>query len=435
MDLTVTLEARYSVAPDGSVWAQIGMAHSFWERYLEVFNTVKVVARGTPVMQPPTGWLRVDGDGVVFHCVPDYCGPWEYLKRRTAVQSAIRAALPASGAVILRVGSSQIANILAGELHHRNYPYAVEVIGDPYEVFAPGVVDHPFRPLFRWHFSRRLRQQCLRANGAAYVTRATLQARYPSRSNFSVSDVDLTEGSFLDAGSAYYSNVELNAECITKSTYKPRKHGPFRLVSIGSLEQMYKGMDVLIDAMAQCLRGGVDVTAVIVGDGKFRPILMAQTERLGLASHIQFAGWVTAGEPVRQILDEADLFVLASRTEGLPRAMVEAMARARPCIGSNVGGIPELLDASEMVPADDSQALADKIIAVLRDSNRMEAMSRLNLERSREYCDTVLNERRRRFYEHVRDFTREWGRTHRQVPSKSSGRESKQPQVTPSHRN
>ena len=70
MHVTVTLEAHYSVAPDGSVWSQAGMAYRFWQRYLEVFDAVTVVARATPVQQPPEGWLPVNGKGVLFHAIP-----------------------------------------------------------------------------------------------------------------------------------------------------------------------------------------------------------------------------------------------------------------------------------------------------------------------------------------------------------------------------
>jgi glycosyltransferase involved in cell wall biosynthesis len=171
---------------------------------------------------------------------------------------------------------------------------------------------------------------------------------------------------------------------------------------------LYKGTDVLIEAIARCVRSGLDVNALIVGDGKHRLRLMGLAERLGVGTRIEFAGQVTAGKPVRQMLDCGDLFVLPSRTEGLPRAMIEAMARGLPCIGSAVGGIPELLDASEMVPAGDPGALAAKIQEVLSDPLRMKMMSQRNLRGAQEYLDSVLAERRRRFYREVRDWTQRW---------------------------
>src|ERR1022692_1453989 len=109
MEVTVALDARYLVTPDGVPWSQAGMARLFWERYLAVFDTVRVVARAVPVERPPEGWLPVTGENILFHRIPNYCGPWEYLRQYPRVHSAIRAAVPSHGAVILRVGS-QVAN-------------------------------------------------------------------------------------------------------------------------------------------------------------------------------------------------------------------------------------------------------------------------------------------------------------------------------------
>ena len=414
MNVTVALEARYTVAPDGSVWSQFGMARQFWERYLDVFDTVTIVARAVRVEQVPEGWLPVNGKNILFQAVPDFCGPWQWLKRYPAVRAAIRTAVPAHGAVILRA-ASHIANMLEGELREKNHPYALEVVGDPYEVFARGVVDHPLRPFFRWHFTRSLRRQCLCAVGVAYVTIRVLQERYPARArSTSVSDVDLPREAVLGGVLlTHYSNVELDATGVAEGTRQAKQHGPYQLVTVGSLAQLYKGTDVFIEAVARCVRAGVDLTAVIVGDGKHRPELMAQAERIGMASRIRFTGQVTAGEPVRRILDSADLFVLPSRTEGLPRALIEAMARGLPCIGSDVGGVPELLDASELVPAGDPAVLAAKIQEVLNDPLRMAAMSQRNLAAALEYRDSVIAERRRRFYQHVRDCTQRWESGHR----------------------
>jgi len=409
MEVTVTLEARYSVTPDGSVWSQVGMARPFWERYLEVFDTVTIVARAVRVARAPDGWLPVNSKNILFHGLPDFCGPWQYLKRYPALRAAIRSAAPAHGAVILRVGS-QIANILERQLHQGNYPYGLEVIGDPYDMFAPGGVDHPLRPFFRWYFSRHLRRQCLRAVGVSYVTKRALQDRYPARfMSTSVSDVDLSEESILRGVVwTHDSSIELDSAGIAERVCKPKQHGPYQLVTVGTLARLYKGTDVLIEAIARCVSAGLDLTAVIVGDGKYRLSLMAQAERIGMASRIRFPGQVTAGGPVRDILDAADLFVLPSRQEGLPRALIEAMARGLPCIGSHVGGIPELLDASELVPVGDPAALAAKIQEVLRDPLRMETMSQRNLAVAMEYCGSAIAERRRSFYQHVRDCTQCW---------------------------
>ena len=73
--------------------------------------------------------------------------------------------------------------------------------------------------------------------------------------------------------------------------------------------------------------------------------------------------------------------------------MIEAMTRALPCIGSRVGGIPELLDDQDLVDPADIVGLATKIKQVVTDSQRLSEMSRRNLERAQEYrpeCWTSL---------------------------------------------
>jgi len=408
MDLTVTLEARYQMAPDGSVWSQAGLARDFWERYLDVFDRIRVVARATQVDRPPDGWLPVTGNNISFYPLPDFLGPRQYVERYVAIRRAIHEATPEKGALIMRVGS-QIANVMSGKLRETGYPYALEVIGDPYDVFAPGVVEHPLRSFFRWHFSRRLRDQCLNAIGVAYVTRHSLQMRYPNQMRSeSLSDVELPGEALLGGiASTHFSSIELEASSIVEGAKKAKLGGPFRVITVGSLAQMYKGVDVLIEAVTLCHQQGLELEVVVVGDGKFRPQLEALARDRGVAERVSFLGQLTAGTAVRDELDKSDLFVLPSRTEGLPRALIEAMARGLPCIGSKVGGIPELLEESELVQPGQPQSLASKLIEVLRQPKRLESLSCRNRSLSLEYRDEVLKERRRAFYRHVLEGTKE----------------------------
>jgi len=129
---------------------------------------------------------------------------------------------------------------------------------------------------------------------------------------------------------------------------------------------------------------------------------------LGLAERVCFLGQLPGGETVRAQLDWADLFVLPSRTDALPRAMIEAMARGLPCIGTTVGGIPELLPCEDMVPSNDAGALARKIQEVASDPMRMIRMSARNIEKAKEYREEILHERRVSFYKHVRRSTEAW---------------------------
>jgi glycosyltransferase involved in cell wall biosynthesis len=131
-------------------------------------------------------------------------------------------------------------------------------------------------------------------------------------------------------------------------------------------------------------------------------------DQFSIRPYVNFAGQVAAGAEVRRHLDGADLFVMPSRQEGLPRAMVEAMARALPCIGSSVGGIPELLPREDMVPPNDPRALARTISDVVSDNGRMCGMAQASWRRAQDFGESVLRAKRREFYEYVKRATQEW---------------------------
>ncbi len=393
MNLAVILEHRFSRTPDGAVWTQTMFPYSFWRRYLDVFDRVRIVARARDVEGVPDGSLRVDGKAVELFGIPYYHGPADYLRQFFRINKAVKNSVEPRQALILRAGSP-IGNLIERRFLAARRPYGVEVVSDPWGVFSPAAMKHPLRPFFRHYFAWRLRRQCRGACAAAYVTEAALQRRYPASPS---------------CVSTSYSSVELREEAVRPEPRLEFCEGTIpHLITVGTLDHPYKGTDTLLDAVAQCLREGFRLRLTILGDGIHRAALEARAERAGCGKWITFAGTVPTGEAVRRRLDEADLFVLASRQEGVPRAMIEAMARGLPCIGTHVGGIPELLPTEDRVAANDAAALAAKIREVLADGNRMRRSSRRNLGVAARYRDDRLRERRLVFYTAVRDATEKW---------------------------
>jgi glycosyltransferase involved in cell wall biosynthesis len=391
MHVVVALDFRFEATPDGSIWSSTAYSHTFWQRYLDVFDGVRIVARAASVQEPQPGDRRVDGPSVEFLPVPFYLGPAQYLLRARQIRRAAHRAIGEHDAVILRVGS-QLANCLTQVLWRSRRPYGLEVVGDPQDAFAPRAIRHPLRPFLRWRNTRVLRRQCANACGAAYVTESALQSRYPCpQFQAAVSDVDLT------------GNFSTGSPVTTHSSLGER-----RLVFVGSLEQMYKGPDVLLDALAICLRANPAFRLTLIGEGRHLPELKVQAAALGIQEHVRFTGRLASGEAIQKELDRSSLFVLPSRTEGLPRAMVEAMARGLPCVGTEVGGIPELLAAEDTVPAGCARSLARKILEVTSDPNRMRHMSDRNFQNAMRFREELLSPRRIGFYRHVKDVTTQW---------------------------
>ena len=391
MKVLVTASARFAITSDGNLWTpNASLRYYLWARYLEVFDEVHLMTRAKFHSEPPTGWNLVSGPGIKAVPVPYFIGPWEFIKNYANVRKAVNGVALNAEAVILRIPCATGTEVWHSLPSGR--PYGAEVVADSYDTFAPGSIKHPLRPLFRWWFPRVLKQECVGATAAAYVTKEALQRRYPCP-NFSVG----------------ISDVQLPDEALVSKPRPLREAiGTCTLIFVGSLAQLYKAPDVLIEAVAVCVQEGLEIKLILVGDGLYRAELEARSATLGLGSRVSFQGLLPTSEAVREQLDRADLFVLPSHQEGLPKAMVEAMARGLPCIGSTVGGIPELLPPEDMIPPGDVEALARKIREVVTDPDRMARMSARNLKKATEYIDEVLSGQRNEFYRYVRDMTEAW---------------------------
>lgn len=391
--MSVALEQRFVRTPDGRIWTNSPFTNDFWERYLSVFDAVRILARVAEVDSVADSMHSVGGDLVSFLSLPYYEGPSQYLLKMRQTRLILRRELGMSDAIILRLPGAIGSTVLSSAIREGR-PWGAEIVGDPFDVFAPGAVVHPLRPLFRWQFTRSLKNQTRHATSVAYVSNESLQRRYPASP---------------DAFSTSYSSVTLKQDAFVHSprlgTSAP---DPARIVLVGSLDQMYKGVDTLIDAMHSLRERGIEVHATVVGDGRFRVRLEDQARQLEMSRFIQFVGHIPSWEAVKGHLDDADIFVLPSRTEGLPRAMIEAMARGLPSIGTTVGGIPELLSPEDLVPPNDARALAEKLESVILNPNLMIAMSSRNLLRASMYREEALTLRRIEFYRSLRASTDQW---------------------------
>jgi glycosyltransferase involved in cell wall biosynthesis len=408
MRLLITSDFRFSLDADGSVWTKVTYDYPFWERYLSAFDSVRVVARAKYDPHIDSRYRAVTGPGIEFWRLPYYLGPEHFLLRRAAIRKSLSSSLGEIDALLCRVGSP-LADEMLPSFWQTGRPYGLEVVGDPYEAMGPGTIRHPLRPLFRARAARSLRAQCSRAVAVAYVTRESLQRRYPCPAH-SVGISDVGQLDFTHTSKVFttnYSSVYCDdADFVGQARQFQSREQP-RILFVGSLAQMYKGPDVLLRAV-KLLLAEIAPTLVIVGDGKHRPELIELAAKLGIAGHVQFLGELPSGQPIRDQLDQATLFVMPSRTEGLPRAMIEAMTRALPCIGTRVGGIPELLDDRDLVASEDVAGLANKIRQVVTDPARLSEMSRRNLQRAQEYRPEVLDKRRTEFYRFLRQATEQW---------------------------
>lgn len=144
-----------------------------------------------------------------------------------------------------------------------------------------------------------------------------------------------------------------------------------------------KGLDVLLEAWKQVVSQTSAARLVLVGDGPERGALERQARESALSGSLVFAGQV---RDVRPFLQHGDLFVLPSRSEGLPNALLQAMSVGLPCIASRVGGVQELITDGvngRLVEPEDPRALAEALRQLLSDqeeAGRLGAAARQTVE-------------------------------------------------------
>lgn len=158
--------------------------------------------------------------------------------------------------------------------------------------------------------------------------------------------------------------------------------GVLRLVTTGRLVWQ-KGLDYLLAAVASLVKREVSVHLEILGDGELRNALAFSIGDLGLEQHVTLEGAVSAAT-VLDRMRAADVFVLASHTEGISNAVLEAMAVGLPVVTTNAGGMSEAVtDGVEgfVVPVRNSDALADRIAELARNPERRRTMGAAGRER------------------------------------------------------
>jgi glycosyltransferase involved in cell wall biosynthesis len=171
------------------------------------------------------------------------------------------------------------------------------------------------------------------------------------------------------------------------------------VISIGRMDS-WKGFDLLVRAFAACADRRPDWKLTILGDGPERPRLESLAKELGVEARVRLPGTVADPTP---FLRRADLFVLSSRFEGFPNALLEAMAAGLPVIATECASGPKLIVRHGvdglLVPSEDATALAHAMATLLDDEPRRLRMGksatdvtkRFDVKRIMESWETVID--------------------------------------------
>lgn len=259
-----------------------------------------------------------------------------------------------------------------------NKPYLIELVGCPWDSLRNHGLTGKMLALYMFLTTKR---QVRKASNVLYVTNEFLQRRYPTKGKqVCCSDVELQ-----------HSNQENPCQKSVISGNEKK----LIIGTLGVIDVKYKGQSTVIRAIKKMRKLGYDIEYQIVGPGD-KSYLENCAKKLGVLDSIVFTG-AMGHDKIFEWLDTVDIYIQPSLTEGMPRALIEAMSRGCPCVASNAGGMPELLEQSFIFPKGKVKKLTKILINASK--NGLFTQGERNKAFAQQFSPEVIREKRLTFYQ------------------------------------
>lgn len=364
----------------GEYYTSGGLTKEFLSKYLKYFDELVVVTRAEYVTNTEK-FSKSSGDKISFNSI-EVINPIKILLNKE-IKRKIEEEVEKADFIIVRLPSF-IGNIAASYAKKIKKNYLVELVACPWDALSnygniQGKIMAPIMFQLTKYFVKN-------APYVIYVSNNFLQKRYPSKGKtIGCSDVNISE---------------IKEEILNKRLNKIENSSGknYKLGLIGSLKVNYKGHITAIKAIARLKNPKIELHFLGAGDTTHWKKI---AQKYKVEKQVFFDGTLPGGEPVYNWMDEMDIYLIPSLQEGLPRALVEAMSRACPAIGTKTGGIPELLEDEFIINRKDYKKLAEKIKIFLNNSKIMKDSAIKNFKRSTEFEKELLEEKKDIFYKSI----------------------------------
>lgn len=384
---TVAISTDEYIYEYGGVHYVDNVGYDIIKRYADNFEYVHLITR---VKHVDNGELdlhnqRLEFDNVSCYDIPFFQGIGNLLASYGKLNKEIKKALAGCSAAIVR--SPSILGFLVLNQIGKKIPYAMEVVANPYEMYLGYSGKLKVQSLLM-HIL--LKKYCKRANALAFVTRNSQQKLY--------------ELNKYKENNTYYSSIELKkdffSDCFLKHDVSQVAE-PLRITHVSNvITGDIKGHTEVLEIASKLVSKGRTVEVTFAGDGPDVPHFKRIAEQLGIGANVHFIGYVNK-QQLHSLLMESDFFVFPSKSEGLPKVVIEAMAVSVPCIASNVGGIPELLPQENLFACTDVDGMVKRITELSSDNEKYTKNAQLMYNTALEYESSVLNARRKKFYSNI----------------------------------
>lgn len=392
--LIIVTEQHFLLAPSGEVFVVGSEDRAFFSRYLGAFERVIVMSRAAAVDTIPPNAKPVLSDRIAFEPLSDFRGVEGTITGAARLLWEVGAGLDRHPEALIMLRPPGITSLLSSIVFRmKRRRYAAELVTDAaeniaYRAFGSRLVGALSGPLVTLE-----RSLVKGAMAVSYVTERHLQKKYPARFpelEFFAPDGDLESSLFDEA-----------AQTLQRIQSGPEELRAPALFLTGRMDRPFKGVDLALRALRRLRDGGLDARLTIAGGGALIGEYQRLAKVLGVHEATRFLGEESDRARLMRELHAADLFILPTRREGLPRALLEAMAVGLPAIATRVAGIPELLDAGDLIDPEDVEGLAQKIRELAASKERRLQASERNQARARDFEASKLIALREAFYAHL----------------------------------
>ena len=345
-------------------------------RYKRWFGRVDVFATTRDVTQKDAAFLKAENSvhGINFHLIPKKRSVLGLLQSMKPLKDEVKKA----DCIVIRMSLLGALGVYYARKYKK--PYLVEMVACPWDSLwnhsVKGKILAPFMTVLTKYV-------CKRAPYVLYVTNEFLQRRYPSRQHsIGCSDVELT-------------NIDDNAIEKRLSVIAGLQGvSSLRIGTVANVAVRYKDQELVIRSLKKLNEHGIHCDYYLIGGGSPEYLKQVANQE-GVSAQVHFIGPVPH-EEIFGYVDKLDLYVQPSLQEGLPRAVIEAMSRGCPVIGSSAGGIPELIDQDCVFEKGNRESLVTTVLGLSKE--KMRRMASHNFAKSKEYDKALLDSRREQFY-------------------------------------
>jgi len=363
------------------VYCNTTITSEMLSRYLDVVDKLIVVIRTYHLDKTydEASLEKVELEGIEFVEIPNINSLKGFLVDKGKYSKIILDQVKKADLIFARM-PSVISDITIQYAKKNKKKYMVEVGGCAWDAFwNHGILGKLVAPYMFINERKGIKN----ASYATYVTEKWLQSRYPCNCpSIAASNV------YLPSHDSSVLKKRLN-----KINNKD-KNEAFIIGTTAAVNVKYKGQEYIIRAISELNKRGYNFEYEMVGGGD-NSYLKRLAEKLNIEDKIRFKG-ILLHEDVFNWLDSIDIYAQPSKQEGLPRALIEAMSRGCPSLGSETAGIPELLD-KECIFRKGSVNEICKILMAF-DNEKMKCFSNINYKKSQEFDAELIYKRRKAIY-------------------------------------